>query len=47
VHLEQLPAFLPALLLPQVTEWEVYIRLSKLKSTRSTLDIDIENKLRK
>ena len=44
---EQLPAFLPSLPPPQVTEWEVYCKLIKLKNTRSTLEIDIENKLRK
>ena len=44
---DQLPAFLPALPPPQVTEWEVHAKLAKLKNTRTTLDIDIENKLRK
>ena len=47
VDLGQLPAYLPALPPPQVEEWQVHTKLKKLKNTRSTLDIDIENKLRK
>ena len=43
----KLPAYLPSLLPPQVTEWQVLRKLEKLKNTRSTMDIDIENKLRK
>ena len=47
VDLQQLPAYLPALPPPQVEEWQVHIKLCKLKNTKSTLEIDIENKLRK
>ena len=43
----QLPAYLPSLPPPQVHEWQVLRKLENLKNTRSTLDIDIENKLRK
>ena len=47
VQLDSLPAYLPAPLPPQVTELQVYQRLSKLKSTRSTFPIDLPQKLRK
>ena len=43
----QLPAYLPSLPPPQVTEWQVLAKLNKLKNTRSTMDIDIETKLMK
>ena len=43
----KLPAYLPSLPPPQVTEWDVLRKLQNLKNTRSTMDIDIENKLRK
>ena len=43
----QLPAYLPSLPPPQVTEWQVLRKLQNLKNTRSTMEIDIENKLRK
>ena len=46
VDLLQLPAYLPALPPPQVEQWQVYGKLRKLKNTRSTLEMDIENKLR-
>ena len=41
-----LPAFLPAPKPPQVTEYSVYKRIEKLKNTRSTLGIDLPNKVR-
>ena len=47
VDLSQLPAFLPCLPPPQVTQLQVYNRLIKLKNTRSTLPIDLPNRLRK
>ena len=43
----QLPAYLPALPHPQVTQYEVHNKLIRLKNTRSTLSIDIPNMLRK
>jgi hypothetical protein len=43
----QLPAYLPALPPPQVKEYEVYNKLLRSKSTKSTLPIDLPNKLRK
>ena len=46
VDLNKLPAFLPALPAPQVTQLEVYSKLVKLKNTRSTLPIDLPNRLR-
>ena len=42
----QLPCYLPAPPPPQVEEHEVYARLNRLKKTRSTLPIDIPEKLR-
>ena len=42
----QLPCFLPARPPPQVTEYEVYLRLRKIKKTKSTLPLDIPDKLR-
>ena len=47
VDLSQLPSYLPALPPPQVEEYQVFEKLKRLKNTRSTLEIDIENKLRK
>ena len=46
INYEQLPAFLPAQLAPQVEEYEVYNRLCRLRKTRSTLPIDIPQKIR-
>ena len=42
----QLPAYLPALPPPVVEEYDVYQRLMKIKKTRSTLPIDIPDKVR-
>ena len=47
VDLLQLPSYLPALPPPQVEEFQVYEKLKRLKNTRSTMEADIENKLRK
>ena len=47
VDLSRLPAFLPCLPPPQVTQLQVYNKLLKLKNTRSTLPIDLPNRLRK
>ena len=46
VNLELLPSYLPALPPPQVEEFQVFQKLKKLKNTKSTLEIDIEKKLR-
>ena len=43
----KLPAYLPSLPPPQVEEYQVYHKLMKVKSTKSTLPIDLPNKLRK
>ena len=42
----QLPCYLPALPPPQVTEYDVYVRLHRLKKTKSTLPLDIPDKVR-
>ena len=42
----QLPCYLPAPPPPQVEEHDVFQRLQKLKKTRSTLPIDVPNKIR-
>ena len=42
----KLPAYLPSLPPPQVEEYQVYEKLKRLKNTKSTLPIDIPNKLR-
>ena len=47
VDLQELPSYLPALPAPQVEEYDVYLRLRKMKKTKSTLPIDIPDKLRK
>jgi hypothetical protein len=44
---DQLPSYLPAQQPPQVEEYNVYQRLKSLKKTRSTLPIDIPDKLRR
>ena len=43
----ELPCYLPAQQPPQVESYAVYERLRKLKKTRSTLPIDLPDKLRK
>ena len=47
VDLSRLPAFLPCLPPPQVTQLQVYNKLLKIKNTKSTLPIDLPNRLRK
>ena len=42
----QLPCYLPAPPPPQVEEYDVYKRLNRIKKTRSTLPLDIPDKLR-
>ena len=42
----QLPSYLPALPPPQVKEYDVYLRLKHLKKTKSTLPLDIPDKIR-
>ena len=42
----QLPCFLPALPPPQVDEYEVYLRLKRIKKTKSVLPLDIPDKIR-
>ena len=46
VDVTQLPCYLPALPPPQVEEYQVYQRLCRIKKTKSTLPIDIPDKLR-
>ena len=46
VNIQKLPCYLPALPPPQVEEYDVYRRLLKIKKTKSTLPIDIPEKLR-
>ena len=46
VDLTQLPCYLPAPLPPQVEEHDVYVRIKRIKKTKSTLPIDIPDKLR-
>ena len=46
VALTELPSYLPAPPPPQVEEHDVYLRLNRLKKTKSTLPIDIPDKLR-
>ena len=46
VNIQKLPCYLPALPPPQVEEYDVYCRLLKIKKTKSTLPIDIPEKLR-
>ena len=46
VNTAQLPCFLPAQQPPQVDEHTVYERIKKLKKTRSTLPLDLPDKLR-
>ena len=43
----QLPCYLPAPPPPQVEEYDVYKRLNRLKKTRSTLPIDVPEKIRR
>ena len=43
----QLPSFLPALPPPRVEDHDVFAQLNRLKKTRSTLPIDIPEKIRK
>ena len=43
----QLPSYLPAQQLPKIDEHDVYVRLKRMKNTKSTLPIDIPDRLRK
>ena len=47
IDTHKLPCYLPAPLPPQVDEYRVFQKICKLKNTRSTLEIDLPNKLRK
>ena len=47
MDLTQLPSYLPALPPPVVEEYDVYQRLLRIKKTRSTLPVDIPDKVRK
>ena len=47
IDTSQLPCYLPAQQPPQVDEYEVYLRLSRLRKTKSTLPLDIPEKLRR
>ena len=44
---KQLPCYLPAEAPPQVSEFDVYMRIKKQKKTKTTLPIDIPYKLKK
>ena len=46
IDISQLPCYLPALPPPQVTEHDVYLRINRLKKTKSTLPLDIPDKVR-
>ena len=46
VNISQLPCYLPAQMPPSIEEYEVYKRLIRLRKTKSTLPIDIPDKLR-
>ena len=46
VDVNQLPSYLPALPPPNIAEYQVYQRLCRIKKTKSTLPIDIPDKLR-
>ena len=45
VDVQQLPCYLPAQPPPKIEEYDVYVRLNKIKKTRSTLPIDLPDKL--
>ena len=47
IKVSQLPCYLPAQLPPMIEEYDVFARLNRLKKTKSTLPIDIPDKLRK
>ena len=47
LNINKLPCYLPAERAPQVEEHDVYLKIKKLKNTKSTFCIDIPNKLRK
>ena len=47
INYSALPSYLPAQPPPQVEEFDVYMRLNKLKKTRSTIPIDIPDRIRK
>ena len=47
INMSLLPAFLPSMPSPFLQEYEVYLKLNKLKSTNSTHLLDITAKLRK
>ena len=42
----QLPSYLPAQQPPQVSEYDVYLKLNRLKKMKSTLPLDIPDKVR-
>ena len=44
---KQLPTYLPAQELPQLDEYDVYLKIKSMKNTKSTLPIDIPDILRK
>ena len=46
INLSALPTYLPALPPPQVDEYQVYLRINRLKKTKSTLPLDLPEKLR-
>ena len=47
VDVQKLPAYLPAQKPPKIEEFDVYMRLKNIKKTKSTLPIDLPEKVRK
>ncbi len=47
ISADKLPSFLPAQPAPVIEEYQVYLELSRMKKTKSTLPIDLPYKLRK
>ena len=47
IDVSQLPSYLPAPPPPQVNVYIVFKKIEKLKNTKSTLPMDLPNKLRK
>ena len=46
INYSELPCYLPAPPPPQVEEYDVYLRLGRIKKTKSTLPLDLPDKLR-
>ena len=44
INYSELPCYLPAPPSPQVEEYDVYLRLGRIKKTKSTLPLDLPDK---